>query len=191
MIAFEVYGPWIPENTLILSYASLPDLDKEDFHESVTCTARYTNATGHSDEYYINNFYGNHTFLTGTQNVTDRNWDKLNAGSQVLQSFWYEPTNSSMNETYKSEWSEEFGSIQRCTVLRTISSTKPDSQVTTYPMQFKTGSVYEVQSGFKAWVGDELRASGDGDPFEIMVDQGIRVKLGVASLALMSLTIGL
>ena len=134
MIAFEVYGPWIPENTLILSYASLPDLDKEDFHESVTCTARYTNATGHSDEYYINNFYGNHTFLTGTQNVTDRNWDKLNAGSQVLQSFWYEPTNSSMNETYKSEWSEEFGSIQRCTVLRTISSTKPDSQVTTYPM---------------------------------------------------------
>ena len=51
--------------------------------------------------------------------------------------------------------------------------------------------MYEVQSGFKAWVGDELRASSDGDPFEIMVDQGIRVKLGVASLALMSLTIGL
>ena len=190
MFTFEVYGPWIPENTLVLSYASLPDLDKEDFYESVTCAARHTNSTGYADEYYINNFYGNHTFMNDTQNVTGRSWDQLNSGSQVLQSVWKAPTNSSLNETFKAEWSEDDGSVQRCTVIRTISSNKPDSQVTTYPLQFKTGTMYEVQSGFKVWVGDELRAVGDGDAFEIEIDQGIQVRLGILALTLMGLTLG-
>ena len=66
MLTFEVYGPVMEQDAMVLTYATLPDHEKEDYFESVTCTAKYTNETGHSSEFKISNYYGNHTFLNDT-----------------------------------------------------------------------------------------------------------------------------
>ena len=163
MLSFEFSGVEVPDNAYVMAYASFPDLTDEDTagkYETVTCTTEYSKDAETANVYSVNNYYGESTFAVPARYIYDlspieinnQSWTSINTDIEDSTTGpWRADVDASQN-SFASSFDEEEGSIIRCTAIRTISSNRDPNETTSYKMAFKTGTTYEVETGYKVWL---------------------------------------
>ena len=151
-VAFDTHGAPIRDQHYVQVYASFPDTENIGMMETFTCTALYERIADYSFNVFVQNYYGDLQFRVGYTGLYGRSALEINREDRVENGPWF-ADDAEQNVSYTSDY-KNGDSTQKCSVARIIKETDETTGIEVdlgHRMDFKMGTEYQVQNGWKTW----------------------------------------